>query len=130
MRQRLFWLPLRDHHHDREPWKVFLVDELDGVPEGSGGSTDPKTREIELLASHPYKRLVELLGHEIVHAVCDRPDAPSFADVGGEEHVARYAEDSLMPIMFSIGARLPPLPTGFASLRRSAIRIEQRKASK
>lgn len=120
-RRRLLWFEFCDHRRRLKPWRVFFVDRLPaGRPEDEGGTTDKIRREIELVASEPYDSILELLAHEMIHAMCPYRPNESRNDDSAEEYVAEYAETALVPILVSLGWKIPVLPEGFDALRRAS----------
>ncbi len=117
---RLLWLTFKDRHKRRKPWHVYLSDERPG--KDSDAEARPRPRTITIYAGCPYWRIFECLEHEIVHAAIDEPENNNDATLqlqdAAEEYVARRIEGGLWPVFASLGAKLPPFPTGFRELRR------------
>jgi hypothetical protein len=111
---RLHWFSFRDQMR-RKPWSVLIVDAL---PNGHVGECCSRRREICLLASQTYTQIAETLGHELLHALCAHvANAQSERDRTDEEYVARVVEASFVPMLASLGAKLPPLPRGTVAMR-------------
>jgi hypothetical protein len=125
--KRLPWFQFRDHTRKR-PWRVWFVNEVpDDERKEDGAATVFRTREILVLATLPFKRMAEVLGHELVHSACAHVTTDRLVESAAEEQVAVWCERSLLPIMASvfgvaIGKRppLPPFPQGFDAFRRAA----------
>lgn len=114
-RHRLHWFSVRDHMR-RKPWSLVFVDALEN---GNWGLTCPKQREVRILASLTYRQILETLSHELVHVFCDHAnEKQTERDRADEEYVAGLAEPSLLPMLISMGATIPPLPPGLVAMRR------------
>lgn len=118
--KRLAWFDVQDHRRRRRPWRWFFIDQMPSEHAEAGGLCVGKRREVWVLVTLPLKRIAEIVGHELVHVMCDHQTHESIADSAGEERVAQLAEASLLPIMASLGVKLPPFPDGFDAFRRAA----------
>jgi hypothetical protein len=114
----MLWFEFRDHQRRAKPWRVWIVDEMPATHSDAGGLCFRAKREIMIWARLTSRRMIEVVGHEFVHAACAHQSRESEADRGGEEHTCQQAEKAMVPIMASLGAVIPPLPEGWRSLRR------------
>lgn len=115
--KKLFWFAFQDHHRRRKPWGVFFVDKLE---DQNGGLCFRPKREVYILAALSPRRIMELVGHELVHAACTDGKCQTDLESEGEEYTAVSAEAAMVPIIASLGGVIPPLPEGFAAFKKAA----------
>lgn len=118
--RRLAWFETRDHQRRKRPWRWVFVDQMPPGHEKAGGLTILKTREVLILCTLGTRRIAEIVGHELIHVMCGHEPRESPLDRESEEQTAVLAEPSLVPLMASLGARLPPFPDGFDAFRKAA----------
>lgn len=118
--RRLPWFTARDHMRRRKPWSFVFVDELPKGHENDGGLTDSARREVLILATLAWPRILEVLAHEIGHALTAYRRTETALEAAADEQFATWIEPSLLPFMASMGAQIPPLPEGFSAFRRAA----------
>lgn len=119
--KRLAWFQFQDHQRCKKPWQVLLVDEMPERHKGAGGLCVFRAREVLILCTLAPKRIMELIGHEIGHAACGHRRTETALERAAEEQIVQWLEPSLMPIMASLGAQIPPLPEGFDAFRKAAM---------
>lgn len=103
----------------RPHWRASFVDVM---PDGYGhavGLCDREAREILVLATVPKNEIAAIVAHEIHHACCAHRTNPTDEESAEEERSALLVERALLPIMASLGAKLPPFPEGFDAFRRA-----------
>lgn len=113
-------------------WRVLLMDELEDADGYEGdqldGITSPLEATIKIRALASVKRIYEVYGHEMVHAMSGRKVQIDL-EKAAEEYMAQRLEGVLWQVFAQFGARPPALPAGFDEFRKRCRDAAKAKAA-